>query len=85
MLVEAQLCGLPALVSDRVTRACDMTGLLRYLPLETDTWSQALTAFEPVERTASSRNGCERAAERGFDIRIQAAKLRQRYEALANR
>ena len=84
VLVEAQLSGLPALVSDRVTRDCDMTGLLAWLPLDRAAWADAMAAHRPIDRDAASRAAREAIARRGFDIRAAAAKLRMRYEQLLN-
>ena len=83
VLVEAQMAGLPALVSDRVTRECDFTGLLTFLPLDIRAWADALAALAPIDRAAASARGRERAAEAGYEVRVQAAKLRKRYESLA--
>ena len=83
VLIEAQIAGLPVLVSDRVTRDCDLTGLLRYLPLETKVWAEAMAAAAFTDRAEQSAHGCRRLAECGYDVRVEAAKLRARYEALA--
>jgi len=83
VLVEAQLSGLPALVSDRVTRDCDMTGLLTYLPLESGIWTDALAGFEPNARAGASIRAREAIRERGYDIHTAAANLRIRYRQLA--
>lgn len=83
VLIEAQIAGLPVLVSDRVTRDCDITGLLTYLPLEVAPWAAALAGAGYTDREAASALGCARLAERGYDVRVEAAKLRARYEALA--
>ena len=82
VLVEAQLAGLPALVSDRVTRDCDMTGLLSYLPLEPEAWTQALVQFRPNDRAADSARAAARIAGRGYDIHAAAARLKARYREL---
>lgn len=83
VLIEAQIAGLPVLVSDRVTRDCDITGLLTYLPLEVAPWAAAMAGAGFTDRAAASALGCARLAERGYDVRVEAAKLRARYEALA--
>ncbi len=79
VLVEAQLCGLPALVSDRVTRDCDMTGLLTYLPLDEAAWARAMADVRPIDRPSASRSAREAVARHGFDLRAAAAKLKARY------
>jgi glycosyltransferase involved in cell wall biosynthesis len=85
VLVEAQLSGLPALVSDRVTRDCDMTGLVTYLPLDEAVWAEAMAKAAPIDRAAASRSARGAIAERGFDIHVAAAALRRRYEELLTR
>ncbi len=85
VLVEAQLAGLPALVSQNVTRDCDMTGLLTYLPLDIAAWAQALEDFAPADRAAASADARVRIAGQGYDIHTAAAALRARYESLTAR
>lgn len=85
VLVEAQLAGLPALVSDRVTRDCDMTGLLSYLPLEEDAWTDALVRAEAIDRADACARARAAITARGFDIGSAAARLKARYRALAER
>ena len=82
VLVEAQMSGLPILVSDQVTRDCDMTGLLTYLPLQADVWAEKMACAVPVNRSITSEKGCSAAAAHGYDVRKEAAKLRARYEEL---
>ena len=82
VLVEWQLAGLPALVSDAVTRECDLTGLLRYLPLDEEAWAEALAGISTVDREAASRDGAEQAARRGYDVRVEAARLKGRYRQM---
>lgn len=84
VLIEAQIAGLPVLVSDRVTRDCDITGLLTYLPLEPKPWADAMAGAAFTDRPAQSALGCRQLAERGYDVRVEAAKLRARYEALVS-
>ena len=82
VLVEWQLAGLPALVSDAVTRECDLTGLLRYLPLDEEAWAEALAGLSTVDREAASRDGAEQVARRGYDVRVEAARLKGRYRQM---
>ena len=82
VLVEAQLAGLPALVSENVTRDCDMTGLLTYLPLDRDAWTRALEDFRPADRTAASADARAKIAQRGYDLNAAAAALKRRYREL---
>ena len=73
-LMETQASGLPALVSDRVTREMDLVGLIRFLPLEEDAacWAEAIAgAGIPEDRGAYAR----KVLEAGYDISDQARKL----------
>lgn len=83
-LVEAQSSGLPCLVSDRITKEVDMTGLLRYLPLEQEAWTEAVKAAAASERQEASRQAVEKIRAAGYDVRDEAAKLKLFYrKALA--
>ena len=73
-LIETQASGLPALVSDRVTREMDKAGLIRFLPLEEDAscWCDAiLNAGINEDRAAYAR----KVLDAGYDIADQAKKL----------
>lgn len=73
-LIETQASGLPALVSDRVTKEMDKVGLIQFLPLEEDAscWSDAiLNAGINQDRAAYSR----KMLSAGYDISDQAHKL----------
>ena len=77
-LIETQASGLPALVSDRVTREMDKVGLIRFLPLEEDAsgWAEAIVST-PIneDRCAYAR----KVLEAGYDIADQAHQLGQFY------
>ena len=73
-LIETQASGLPALVSDRVTREMDKVGLIRFLPLEEDAscWADAIgNAAVNEERDTYAR----KMLAAGYDISDQAHKL----------
>ncbi len=54
VVIEAQAAGLPCVISDTITREADITGLVRYLPLENgaEAWAEccAETLKEKKER-----------------------------------
>lgn len=85
VLVEWQLAGLPTLVSDAVTRDCAMTDLLRYLPLDEEVWAEAMAELRPGDREAASREGARQVAARGYDVRVEAEKLKRRYREMLDR
>ncbi len=80
VLVEAQMNGLPLLVSDVVTKVAKCTDLLQYKPLEDGarSWAETLRQMlkTPGDRRADYRPVI---AEKGFDIHAEAAKLRELY------
>lgn len=73
-LIETQASGLPALVSDRVTREMDMAGLIRFLPLDEDVscWANAI-----MEAGVNDCRGAyaQKVLDAGYDISDQAHKL----------
>ena len=72
-LIETQASGLPALVSDRVTREMDQVGLIRFLSLDdVSCWADAIeNACINEDRQAYAR----KVLAAGYDIADQAHKL----------
>jgi glycosyltransferase involved in cell wall biosynthesis len=68
--VEAQAAGLPVLFSDRITRQADLTGHVRFLPIDRSSigkWGDA--AREVAEAPGWDRAGdCEKVRQAGFTI-----------------
>lgn len=51
-VIEAQATGLPCVISDRITREADLTGLVHYLPLgNAEKWADAALSCIGAERT----------------------------------
>ena len=80
VMVEAQMNGLPLLVSDAVTKVAKCTDRVFYKPLDhgARSWAETLREIQEkfFERRADLR--CV-IAEQGFDIQAEAAKLRKLY------
>jgi len=73
-LIETQASGLPALVSDRVTKEMDKVGLIRFLPLDDDVscWRDAIVnAGLNEDRSAYAG----KVLDAGYDISDQAHRL----------
>ncbi len=81
VLVEAQAMGLPCIVSDRVSRAADLTGNIEYAGIETagdvKLWTEAIVQeAAAIEREAAKEKAAKEKAEKEA-----AAKGRLRTEA----
>jgi len=73
VLVEAQCNGLPCIVSDVITRDCNLTGLVKYLSLsqETDAW-----ADEVLKATVDNRtNYYKKIEQAGYSNKAVAARM----------
>ena len=76
-MVEAQASGLPCLVSDRITRKADLTGLVEYLSIDqgVELWVDRIgTSLQRTRRSES-----ERIREAGFSITHAAGMLEELY------
>jgi len=77
--VEAQASGLIVLSSEHVSREMDTTGNVEFLPLDSETWVQALTNTKtPTNRIVE---GAKLIGSR-FDIKAQSRKLFEYYERI---
>ena len=80
VLVEAQVNGLPVLVSDVVTKAAKCTDRIFYKSLEdgAQSWAESLRELQKgsFDRSVDSRPAI---AAKGFDIRAEAEKLKNLY------
>ena len=75
--VEAQVAGLPCVVSDKVPRMCDMSGCVSFLSLDMspDEWAEQILAASRLPRSSQK----EKIAAAGFDIQTTAEWLNNFY------
>jgi glycosyltransferase involved in cell wall biosynthesis len=87
VLVEWQCAGLAALVSDKVTRDAKLTGLVSYLPIDSEApWLEVLSRFAPpTNRKRVSEDAIAAVREAGYDIRENARGLQDFYLEAARR
>lgn len=81
VLIEAQALGLPCIVSDRVSKEAQISDAYRVCKLTNDSckkWCEAITSFT-VNRTYLCLKNKEKLKENGYDIRICASKLLEKY------
>lgn len=82
VVLEWQIAGIPALVSDKVTKECRQTQLVSFLPIDkgTDIWSNAICQYdENINASEQSKNACERMAKAGFEINKSCDRIRCLY------
>lgn len=88
VLVEWQCAGLRTLVSDKVTPDADVTGLLRYLPIDggTKIWTEQLESITAdADREMTSANAVMQIRDNGYDILKNAQDMQKFYIEAANR
>jgi glycosyltransferase involved in cell wall biosynthesis len=77
-LVEAQANGVPALISDTVTKEVLINDNVRYIPLETNLWIK-----EILHASVLRCNLCEEAFKKtGYEISAEAQRLQEYYDLL---
>lgn len=79
-VIEAQAAGLPCLVSDRVTRECGVSSLVRFLDIDQkpEVWAEQIL----TERSGFSGDrteGLTAVRKAGFDVRQQARNMERFY------
>ena len=85
VLVEAQAAGLPCFVSSAVSREADLSGELRFLPVDRrETWVDTLASeIDPLlkqDRAERCRRWQEKIAQAGYDITENANTMRSLYQ-----
>lgn len=79
-LVEAQACGVPCLVSDTISRECDITGEVDFLSLNDppSVWAEKLLEYKGYPR----KNNTEILEEKGYSIKQTALEMQEFYVKL---
>lgn len=83
-LVEAQAAGLPCLVADTISREVNLTNSMQYLSIQdTTTWVKAIQEttqrIEEDDRIENSKKWGEDIRAAGYDIRVNANRMRELY------
>ncbi len=86
-LLEAQAACLPCFVSDVVTDEVAVTGLVRFLSLESPPaqWAGAVEALTPPDRAAIKADTLDRIVRAGYSIQDNAEKLKALYRECLRR
>lgn len=78
--IEWQTSGLPTLVSSTVTSDCKLTDSVSFLPLDKNTWVEAMLGMNiDIDRKIVSEINIEKIREAGYSIKEEAAKLKNYY------
>lgn len=80
VVIEWQASGLPVLLSDTITKECEMSDLLEFIPLDESVWiKKILNMPTDIDRTKSSLGAIASIREAGYDIKEQANVLKKYY------
>lgn len=80
IVMEWQANGLPSLVSDVVTKECDLTGSITFLPLDVEIWKEKILSMKlDTDRESQSRKNCSKMTAAGYSIKEEAARLKAYY------
>lgn len=73
VLVEAQATGLRCYVADNITRDCNITGNVKYLPIDVtpEVWAETIAQDKDIER----RDMSDIVRKKGYDIKTMAEEM----------
>jgi len=81
--VEWQMMGLPCVLSDKITKECVFTDLVKFLPIDNPgEWKNVILESKSwkIGRTMASEKAISAAKENGYDLGMNAKKLQQYFE-----
>jgi len=84
VVIEWQIAGLPAVISDVITQDCAFTDLVHFVPLSNgaEAWADYILNVSMPNREESRKFVMKAAAEAGYDINENARWLNAKYESL---
>lgn len=84
VVLEWQANGLPCVISDTITDECCITGWVRKQSItdEPGRWSDLARTYPLPDREEASKVGCAQLRERGYDITVEAERLKAIYRKL---
>lgn len=85
--IEAQAAGLVCLVSDKITKAVDITGNVQFLSIDNGIteWVEQICKRTYEDRDSMSKRACESISKNGFNINEESRKLKRIYMDLYKR
>lgn len=81
VLVESQIAGLPCVVSDKITKEVELTGLIQFQSIEDkpEVWANAIRNVKIEDREKNKVKIIQEIRDKGFDIKENAKKLEDIY------
>lgn len=81
VVIEWQINGVPALISDTITQTCILTDLVIPLPINQgcSIWVENILSFKKVDRNNCSLEAIKAVRDKGFDIKENANYLKTKY------
>ncbi len=84
VVIEWQVSGLPALLADTITKECEMSNLLKFIPLEEKVWVEEIMNMPKfTDRVKTSAEAVISVKKAGYDIKDQANILKDYYQKFA--
>lgn len=86
-VIEWQINGLPCLVSDTISRDCNITGSVKFLPINqgTSPWVEAISNMDCNVEGREIPDIKDIFTSAGFDIETNAMELKKAYFDIANK
>lgn len=87
VVLEWQISGLPAIISDVITRECNITNSVEYFPLDAgaEQWASKIMSTPIIQRDGYQDSIRKQFKDAGFDISENAQRLKLIYYKLLNR
>lgn len=84
VVLEWQIAGLPAIISDTITKECKIMNSVKYLPLEagSEVWAEEILKTEITDRNKNQEEIYHAFEKAGFDINRNAVMLKRIYMEL---
>ena len=84
VLVEAQIAGLPCIVSSKVTEKVNLANLVQFVSIDNgvEQWVEKIQNIKIEDREKNKQEILQQIREKGFDIKEDTKKLERIYEEL---
>jgi|SRR5690554_3601726 len=84
VLIEAQISGLPCLVSNNITNEVNLTNLVQFMNLDlgVNAWVDYIINMKTIKREETSKNAVRKIIDQGYSIKDNSIELKKIYENL---